>query len=34
MDITDLYKRNWNVRQSMDEDTDNSFKKNKDKRRK
>jgi hypothetical protein len=34
MDITDLYKRNWNVRELVDDDTDNTFKKNKDKRRK
>jgi hypothetical protein len=33
MDITDLYKRNWNVRQVMDDETDNSFKKNKDKKK-
>jgi hypothetical protein len=34
MDITDLYKRNWNVREILTEDVDNGFKKNKDKRRK
>jgi hypothetical protein len=34
MDMTDLYKRNWNVRQVVDDDMDNTFKKNKDKRRK
>jgi len=33
MDITDLYKRNWNVRELVDDDTDNTFKKNKDKRK-
>ena len=34
MDITDLYKRNWNVREIVEDDMDNSFKKNKDKRKK
>jgi hypothetical protein len=34
MDITDLYKRNWNVRQVEEEDNENTFKKNKEKRRK
>jgi hypothetical protein len=33
MDITDLYKRNWNVREIVEEDVENGFKKNKDKRR-
>ena len=34
MDITDLYKRNWNVREIVEEDIDDGFKKNKDKKRK
>jgi hypothetical protein len=34
MDITDLYKRNWNVRETVEEDIDNIFKKNKDNRKK
>jgi hypothetical protein len=32
MDITDLYKRNWNVREVIDDDTENGFKKSKNKR--
>ena len=29
MDITDLHKRNWNVRETVEEDTEGGFKKNK-----
>lgn len=33
MDMTDLYKRNWNVREVIEEDLDSGFKKNKDRKR-